>query len=193
MILTTQEFLVVIQRKRQVNLVATRTELGRFMKRLEKRPFVELWFCFHELIVDPLKCRVVTVGERIMQRLFDRVVRVTPGAVHVGNRVTDRAGDAGLRRRMVDRIKLRIVKRAAEERHRIVTACAPARRLDIAITLQRDFARSSDAGVIRWIIEGTEAMNAIAPGGVNIRVALLTVVIVHQAFRWNELAGRGPC
>ena len=83
MVLAAEEFLVVVQRQRQVHLVAGRAELGRAVKVLQERLLVERRLGLDELIVDPLQQRVVAERERVVQRLFDRVVGVAARAVDV--------------------------------------------------------------------------------------------------------------
>ncbi len=163
-VLAAEKFLVVVQLQRQMHLVAGRTELRRLVKRLQESRLVKLRLGLDQLVVDPLQHRVLAERERIVQRLFDRVVGVAARAVDVRDRVADGAGDAALRRRVAGRVEVRIVKGTAEERHRVVAAGAPARRLHAAVSLERHVARFPHAGQVRRVVERTESMDAVAPG-----------------------------
>ena len=57
----------------------------------------------------------------------------SPRTVNMSNRMAGHAGDPRLRGRMLLEIKVWIIEGAAEERHRIMTARAPPRGLDVAI------------------------------------------------------------
>ena len=87
-----------------------------------------------------------------MDRLFDGVIGVAARGVDVGNCVTRRAGDARFCRRVIYIIELRVIECAAKERHRVMATGAPARSLDRAVALQRDFARFADAEEISRIV-----------------------------------------
>ena len=76
----------------------------------------------NKLIVDPLQHRVVALRKRIMNRFFNRVVRIAHVAIDVGNRVADRARNPGLRSRMIQHVELRIIEGSTEERDRVMTA-----------------------------------------------------------------------
>ena len=78
------------------------------------------------LAVEPGQRRLLAGSEWIVDRRVDLVVAVAAHAVDVRDAVADRAGDPGLRRRVVHVVEVRIVEAAAEKRHRIVTAGAEA-------------------------------------------------------------------
>ena len=125
-ILAAQPFLVVIHRERNADLVAGRTELLGLHHILHEHPLVELRLGLHELVVDVLQGLVGRVRERVMNRLGDGEVRVADGAVHRRDRVAGRASDARFGGRVVVNVEVRIIERAAEERHRVMAAGAPA-------------------------------------------------------------------
>ena len=126
MILTAKKILVPRHRAGQMDFMAGRAELSLFMEWLQKRFLMEFWLGLDELIIDPLQHIVFTACKRIVNRFFDRVVRIATRAIDVGDRMTCGAGDACLRSKMSNVIKLRIVKSATEKWYRIVTARAPA-------------------------------------------------------------------
>ena len=56
-----------------------------------------------------------------------------------------------------------IVKRAAEKRHHVMAAGAPAGGFHVAIALQRHLPRLAHAEQIRLVVERTEMMRAVEP------------------------------
>jgi len=65
---------------------------------------------------------------------IDRVIGVAHRAVHVRDGVARRAGDPGPADvGCFSHVEIRVVKRAAQERHHIVAARTPARGLHVAI------------------------------------------------------------
>ena len=80
MILAAQEFLVVRDLDGQPDLVAGRAKLLRLHERLEEGLLVKVRLRFHELIVNPLQCRVGAVGEWIVNRLVDGIGGVAAAA-----------------------------------------------------------------------------------------------------------------
>src|SRR5262249_30487276 len=132
--------LVVIELFWQVDLVTCRTEFGATMKVLQKTLLVECWLAFHELTVDPLQKGTVAERERVMQRLLEREGRVSTSRVDIGYCVTGRASDPCARHRILAEVVARVVEssaleRSRKERHRIMAACAPARRVNISVAL----------------------------------------------------------
>ena len=122
MILSTQEFLVVVEGIRQMYFVTGRTEICRLMEIFEERFLMQRGLGLHELIVYPLQRDVVTEGERILLRFFNREIGVTARAVDMRDRMANGAGDPRLGCRMLHVIELRIVESIAEEGDRIVAA-----------------------------------------------------------------------
>lgn len=153
MILPAQELLVMIDGKRNADLMTGGAKFRRAMKPFQEGFFVEIRLGFHQLIVDPLQDGIIAVRKRVMQRLLDRVVRVAGGAVDVRDGVTNGAGDAGMSRRMVDLVEVLVVELAGEKGHGIMTAGAPARRPNFTVTLEGYFSSFIDAEFIRWIVE----------------------------------------
>ena len=192
-ILAPQPFLVVVQRKGQVHFVTGSAEFRGLMQRLEKRLFMEGRFGFDQLMVHPLQQRIFTLCKRIMNRLFNGVVRVTEIAVHVSNGVANRAGDSSLRSGMIQHIELRVIKRTTEKRHRVVTAGTESRALDGSVPFQADFTSFSDAGEIRRVVEGTEAVRTGGPVVMCPLVAVETILIHVQGFGVDEISSRCFC
>ena len=187
-ILAAQELLVVGQFLRQVHLMADRAELRLLVKRLQERLLVKRRLRLHHLPVDRLQQRVVAVGERIVERLFDSVVGVAAGAVDVRHRMAHGAGDARVGGGVVLIVEVGIVEGPAEERHRVVAAGAPTRRLDVAVAGERGGAGLPHAGQVGRVVEGTEAVGAVVPAVVHVLVALHTVSVHHQRLGRNEVA-----
>ncbi len=190
-VLATHKLAVVIEFKWQMDLVAGRAEIGRLMERLQERLPMEFRFGDDELVVDPLQQRIVAEGKRVMLGLFNRVVAVAARTVDVGDRVTHGAGDARLRRRVIDIVKLRIVKSSAEERHRVVAPSAPPRGLHIAIPLQRDLSRLTHRSQVEGIVERTEVMGAVFPAGMDVSMTFFAVFVVHHHGRGYEVSRGG--
>ena len=182
--------LVIVQFRRQVHLVTRRAKLGRLVQRLEKRLLVKRRLGLHHLVVDPLQNRVVALGKRIMYRLFDRVIRIPPRVLNVGDRMTHRAGHPRLRRRVLYIVKIRIIKSPAEKRHLIVTAGAPARSLHRIITLEGKLPGLANRRQISGIIERAEMVRAVKPAVEVVLMALQAIAVHHQRARRDEIAGR---
>ena len=64
---------------------------------------------------------------------------------------------------MVLDVEVRVVERAAEERHRIVAAGAPARGLHVAVALQRHLAGLLHAEQVGRVVERAEVVRAVEP------------------------------
>ena len=191
MILAAQEFLILVQLLWNADLVAGGTKIRRAQKRFQECLFVELRLRLHQLLVEVLQEAVCAVGERIVGRLVDGVVRIAARAVDVRDGMARRAGDAGLRRGIMHVVEVRIVERAAEERHHVVAAGAPARGLYVAIALERHLPRLAHTEQIRLVVERAEVVCAVKPAPVSVFVAFQTVGIHHQRPRGNEIARRG--
>src|SRR2546422_9095574 len=115
MVLAPQELLVLVELKRDVDLVANGAEFRGLVKGLQESPLVKARLCLHEPVVDPLEKGVFAVGKRVMKRLFDRVVAVPLHAVEVGDGMASGACDAGVRGGIVDVVVVGIVELSAEE------------------------------------------------------------------------------
>ena len=190
-VLPADEILVVVQGEGQADLVAGRAELGALDDRLQERLLVHLGLGLHQRVVDPLEDRVVAEGEGIMLGLLDRVGGVAAGVVDGGDRVADRAGDAGLARRVVHVVVVRVVELAGEERHGVVAAGAPAGGLGRAVALQRDLARLAHAHQVGLVVERAEVVRRVEPAVVGVLVALQAVLVHHQRLGRDELAVGG--
>ena len=88
-------------------------------------------------------------------------------------------------------VEVRVVERAAEERHRVVAAGAPARRLHVAVALQRRPCASPDAEQVGRVVERAELVGRVEPALVDVLVALQAVVVHHQRVGGDELAVGG--
>ena len=159
--------------------------------RLQERLLVHLGLRLDQRVVDPLEDRVLAGGERVMLGLLDRVVGVAAGAVDVGDRVADRAGDPGLAGLGVHVVVVRVVELAREERDGVVAARAPAGGVGVAVALQRDLAGLADAGQVRLVVERAEVVRRVEPALVGVLVALQAVVVHHQRLGRDELAVGG--
>src|SRR6266705_3247094 len=127
MILPPQEFLVMVQIRRNTHLMTGRAKLGSPMQRLQECPLVKIGIGLDELAVDPFQEPVVALSKRVMDRLLDYVIPIPFGAVDAGDRVTRSTSNPRLAGRMIHVIEVRIVEGATEERDHVVAACAPAR------------------------------------------------------------------
>src|SRR5882724_7533839 len=133
MVLPTKKLLIMVQVPSEADLVAGGAKLGRAHERFEKGFLVKLGLALDQLLIDVLQQAIRAIGERVMDRLVNGVIRIAFGAVDVGDGMTGGTGNAGLRSRMIYVVKFRIVERAAKEGHDIVTAGAPARGFYAAI------------------------------------------------------------
>src|SRR6266481_2497362 len=120
MVLPTKKLLIMVQVPREADLVAGRAKLGRAHEGFEKGFLVKLGLTLDQLLIDVLQQAIRAVGERVMDRLVDGIIRIAFGAVDVSDGVAGGTGDAGLRGRMIYVVKFRIVECAAEEGHDIV-------------------------------------------------------------------------
>ena len=189
MILAAQEVLVFGQLGGQRNLVAGGAELRRLHHGFQERLLVEFRLGLHQQVVDVLQRGIAAVGEGVMHWLVDGVFGVAARAIDVGDGVAGGAGDAGLGGGVIADVEVRIIKCAAEKRHHVMAARAPARRLHVAVALQGHLPRLVHAEEIRLVVERAEVMRAVKPALVGIRVALEAVVVHHQGARGDELAG----
>ena len=188
MVLPAEEILVVVQGVRETHLVAGRAELRVLDHGLQEGLLVHLGLCLHQRVVHPLQERAVAGGERVMLGRLDRVVGVAAGAVDVGDRVADGAGDAGLARPGVHVIVLGVVELAREERHGVVAARAPAGRAGVAVAPERHLPGLADAEQVGLVVERAEVVRRVEPAVVGILVALQAVVVHHQGRGGDELA-----
>ncbi len=180
-VLAAKKFLVVVEFLRQAHFVAGRTEFLGLVKRLQKRLLVEGRLGLDELLVDPLQRAVFAEGERVVQRLFNRVIGVSAIAVHVRDRVADRAGNACVSGRVVDVVEVRLVERSAEERNGIVTTGAPAGRLNRSVASHQDRSCFANRRQISRVVERAVAMCAAGPFLVRVGMAAFAVVVVLQS------------
>ena len=143
---------------------------------------MELGLGFHQLAVHPSECWVVAEGERVVDRLVDRIVGISSLAVEMGDRVTRSTGDASPGCRIVDVVEVRVIELAPEEDNRVVAAGTESCRLHRAVPFQGDLSGLFDRKEIGRIVEGGEAMGADRPGVVTVFVTLLAVLVIHQDF-----------
>ena len=168
--------------------MAGRTEFRRAVKVFHERLLVEGRLGLDKLVVDPLQQLVFAVGERVVHRLFKRVVGVAPRAIDRVDRMAYRAGDAGMRGRVVDIVVMGIVEGAAEKRHGIMAASAEPGRFDVALALERHRPGLPDARQIRGIVERAEMMGAMEPAFVGVLMAFQAVLVHNQGPGWHEVA-----
>ncbi len=120
-----------------------------------------------------------------------RVVAVAAGAVHAVDGVAGGAGDAGLRGRVLVGVEVGLREGAGEERHRVVTAGAPAAGVDGAVAGQHHLAGLFHARRIDLVVERAEAVRAREPPGVGVLMAFGAVGVVHQRLGANGATGGG--
>ena len=139
----------------------------------------------HQLAVHPAQQAITARGEGIVHGLLNRVIGIPARAIQVGDRMADRTGDSGLGGQMTLQVIIRIIKGllcikgSAEERHRVMTAGAEARPLDVPVPLLHRLAGLPNREEIGGIVEGAEAMHAIGPARMGIGMALLAVLVHH--------------
>ena len=96
-----------------------------------------------------------------------------------------------MRRRIVFGVEVGAVEGAAEERHRVVAAGAPAAAVDVAVAGQHHLARLLHAGGVDLVVERAEAVRARQPAAMRVGVALGAVVVDHQRRGRDRLAAGG--
>ena len=171
-----------------MNLMTGGAEFGCLVERLQECLFVERRFRLHERVVNELQDFVFACRERIVQRFFDRIVRVPAGAVDVGDCVTSGAGDPCLSRWVANVVIVLLIERATKKWDGVVTTRAPSRSLNVPAPLQRDSTRLSDACQIGRIVKRTEMVHAVKPTVVDILMAFFAIVVHHQSFSRDEIA-----
>ena len=153
MILAAQPLLVVVQLKRNAHLVASGAKIRFLVQWFEKGLFVKIRFGLDHLAIDEPEQCVVALSKRVVHRFLDGVVGVTLCGVHFRDRMADRAGDAGMRGRVIACVKLGIIKSSTEKRYWVVATCTPARRLHVAITFKHFVPRFSNTKMIRLVVK----------------------------------------
>ena len=179
MVLAPQKIFIMGQLHGDAHFMAGGTELSVFVERLQKSFLMEFGLRFDQLLIHELEEAIRAESEGIMHRLLDGVISIAASAVDIRDCVTGCAGDPRLRGGMLFEIKLRVVKCSAQEGNHVMTACAPARGLDVAISLQGNFARFANAEQVRLIVERAEMMRAMEPTFVGVLVALQAIIIHH--------------
>ena len=196
-VILTPQPLVAVHLLGQVHLVTSAAKLGGTVQRLEKRLLVQLGLGLDQLPIHPAQRRLLAEGERVVAGRRDRVVRVAPHAVDVRYRMTGGAGDPRLRQRVpaqvvVRVVELRIVKRTAEERHRVVATRAKARAANVPVSLHHAPPSLLHAELVGGVVERGEAMRTVGPGLVDIRMTTLAVAVHHQRLGGDEVARVRP-
>ena len=176
---------VLVERFRQVDLVAGAAELGLPMQRLQERTLVQRRLRLDEHAVDPAQRRMLGGGERIALRDADHVVGVAAPTDRFDG-VASHAADAGVGAGVVLVVELGVVEAAAEERRRVVAASAEPRRFHVAIACQQHLPGLADGERIGRIVEGGETVGAVLPAGMGVRVAAGALVVAHQFVRGNQ-------
>ena len=88
-----------------------------------------------------------------MEWFFYREIRVAPGTIDVGNRVANAASNSSVRCRMVDVVKVRVVKLSAEKWNWVMATGAEPRSFHVTITLLGKVASFPHAHQICRIVE----------------------------------------
>ena len=115
MVLPAQKVLIVVQFPGNAHLMASGAELRCLVVIFQKSFLVKLRLGLHQLVVDKLQKLVRAERERIMNRFLDRIIRVAPCAVHVGDGVASGARNARMGGGMIYIVKFRVVERAREK------------------------------------------------------------------------------
>ncbi len=171
---------VAVELRRQVYFVAAAAELGRAVKRLEKRRAVELGPGADQLAARPGEGAARREGERVVARRLDHEVGVAAHRGDLRDGVAGDAGEPGPGGRIVLDIETGIVEHAGEQRHEVVAPRAPARGFEVAVAREDDPPRLEHREAIRGVVERAEAVGALRPGPVGLLVALLAITLEHQ-------------
>ena len=129
------------------------TKFGSAVQWFEKGLFVKIRFGLDHLAIDEPEQCVVALSKRVVHRFLDGVVGVTLCGVHFRDRVADSASDAGMRGRVIARIKIGIIKSSTKKRYWVVATCTPARRLHVAITFKHFVPRFSNTKMIGLVVK----------------------------------------
>ena len=72
-----------------------------------------------------------------------------------------------------------------------MAAGAETRSDDVAVPGQGETAGLPDAEQAGWVVERAEAVHAVGPGRVDVRVAALAVIVIVQELGGDEVPGQG--
>ena len=106
---------VLVQRLRQMHLVARAAKFRGPVQGFHEGAFVEGGFAFDQHTVDPGQKRDLGERERIVLRRGDDVVGIATRAAQVLDGMAGNTGNARIRGRVVLVVEVRIVERAAEQ------------------------------------------------------------------------------
>ena len=154
------------------------------MKILEKLRLVKRRLCFHKLVIDVLQKRILAICKWVMDRSFNRIISIPAIAIHICHHMTNGTCDSGMSRRIINNVKIRVIKRTAKKRYRVVATGTPARCIYIAIPLKQNLTCLAYTCKIRRIVKRTEVMHTMKPAIMNIRVAFLTILIRPVGKYW---------
>ncbi len=183
---------VVVQGRKEADLVAGRAELRRPHERLHERLPVQGRLHPDQELVDLVERLVLRERERILLALLDDVAAVPAQVLDLGDRVAGHAGQPLLRLELVvgERRHRGLAHLAREEDDGVVAARAPLRLLAADAV-----GHQLDGAPVEGVVERREAVGALLPALVAVGVALLAVLVrgellpVEQAL--VERLGRG--
>ena len=179
-VLTSHPIFVFGQISWQVDLMTGAAELCGLESWLEHFALVKRRLGLDHQHVDLLEQKVFAVGKRIVLWFFDDVIGIASCRFDFGNRMADRAGDPSLTRRVVDIVVVWVVKRSGEEGYRVVATGTKACCMDVAIAFERDLARLANGIEVSRVVKRAEVVGAVKPIIVDVLMALLAVIVVHQ-------------
>ena len=90
------------------------------------------------------------------------------------------ASDAGTRQRIIRNAEVRVIERAAKQRHGIVTARTQPGNMCVAVACHAHLPCLHYGEPVCGIVERTEAVGTVLPRRMNVLVAALAIRIHHQ-------------
>ena len=176
---------VAVHRDIQVNLVAGRAELRRVRahERLEEGSAVRLGVQANQEVVERADYRIFASREFMELRVFQEKITLAHGAFHFHDAVAHQAAETGAGFGAVHNLFDRRIEHPAVEQRRIVATGAPFRRLHA-----RDVLHILDALAVPLVVEGRKMVHRAVPLFVDVGVAALASIGLHEVFGRNIAA-----
>ena len=129
------------------------TEFRLFMQWLEKSLLVKGRLGLDHLLIQPLQKWTTAERKRVMLRCGEREIGVTPWTIDMSDRMANRAGDTCAGERVVRVTETGVVKDTAQQRHRVVAACAEAGLMGVTVQRHTGIPSIHDRKAVSGIVE----------------------------------------
>ena len=173
---------VAVHRNIKMDFVTAGAEFpGLFAhERLQEGAAMRLRIHLHHEVVQRAHHRIFAGGEFMQFRIFENEIALAHGAFHVDDAVAHHATEPGLCRRSIFNLANRRIEHSAEEQRRIVTASTPFGGFHPG-----DVLHVLNTFAIPLIVEGRKVMRRAVPLFVDVFVAPLASLRLHEIFRGN--------